>query len=124
MAYVANISGFVSHLLQGPPGVHIYNYVDKPDFSMNELIATIRLTLGKSARTPVRIPYWLGMGIGHACDALAGVTRRSLPVSRARIEKFCVSTVFSAEKALTETNYVPTVPLHIGLKYTIAEDFT
>lgn len=123
MAYVDNVSGFISHLLQGPPGAHVYNYVDKPDFSMNELIATIRASLGKSPRIPLRVPYWLGIGVGCACDAMAGLTRRTLPVSRVRVEKFCASTVFSADKALTKTNYVPPVPLHIGLKNTIAADF-
>jgi GlcNAc-P-P-Und epimerase len=123
MAYVDNVSGFISHVLQGPPGVHIYNYVDKPDFSMNELVAIIRASLGRSARIPVRIPYWLGIGIGCAGDALAGVTQRTLPISRMRVEKFCASTVFSADKALTKTDYVPPVPLHIGLQHTIAADF-
>ncbi len=123
MAYVDNVAGFIAHLLLGQPGVHVYNYVDKPDFSMNELIATIRMSLGKSARVPVRVPYWLGIGFGCGCDAVAGLTRRTLPVSRVRVEKFCANTVFSADKALTRTNYVPPVPLHIALKNTIAADF-
>ena len=29
MAYVDNVSGFISHLFQGSPGLHIYDYVDK-----------------------------------------------------------------------------------------------
>jgi hypothetical protein len=110
-------------LLQGPPGAYIYNYVDKPDFTMNELIATIRSSLGRSPNFGVRVPYWLGFGIGCACDAVAGLTRTSLPVSRVRVEKFCASTVFSADKVLTHTNYVPTVPLHVGLRTTIAAEF-
>jgi hypothetical protein len=48
MAYVDNVSRFISHLLRGPPRLHIYDYVDKPDFTMNELIATIRASLGKN----------------------------------------------------------------------------
>ena len=123
MAYVDNVSGFISHMLQGPAGVYVYNYVDKPDFSMNELITIIRASLGKSPRIPVRIPYWLGIGIGCTCDALADATRRTVPVSRVRVEKFCANTVFSAEKALTTTSYAPAVPLHIGLQQTIAVDF-
>ena len=123
MAYVDNVSGFISHLLQGPPGQHTYNYVDKPDFTMNELIATIRASLGKSPHLALRVPYWLGLGIGCACDAFAGPTRATFPVSRVRVKKFCASTVFSADKALTHTSYVPRVPLHVGLRATIAAEF-
>lgn len=123
IAYVANLSGFISHLLSGPPGVHIYNYVDKPDLTMNELVAIVRASLGMNPRVPIKIPYWLGIGIGYGCDALAGATRRSLPISRIRVEKFCANTVFSADRALTQTDFVPRVPLHIGLQQTIVSDF-
>ena len=123
MAYVDNVSGFLCHLISGQPGVHVFNYVDKPDLTMNELVAIVRESLGVSARVPLRVPCWLGIGIGYGCDLLARATRLSLPVSRIRVEKFCATTVFSADRALTQTGFVPRVPLHIGLQQTIAADF-
>jgi nucleoside-diphosphate-sugar epimerase len=123
MAYVDNVCGFLAHLLTGRPGVQIFNYVDKPDLTMNELVAIVRESLGMPARAPLRVPYWLGMGIGYGCDMLARATRTSLAVSRIRVEKFCASTVFAADRALTQTDFVPRVPLHIGLQHTIAADF-
>lgn len=38
MAYVENIAAFLEYALSFSSGVHIYNYVDKPDFNMNTLI--------------------------------------------------------------------------------------
>jgi len=123
MAYVDNVSGFITHLLQSEPGTHIYNYVDKPDLSMNDLLAIIRSSLAMRPRANIRIPYRLAIALGYSCDALAFVTRRLLPISRVRVEKFCANTVFSAERALTHAKFVPPVPLELGLRKTIATDF-
>jgi nucleoside-diphosphate-sugar epimerase len=123
MAYVDNVCGFLSHLLAGRTGVHIFNYVDKPDLTMNELVAVVRASLGMTARVPPRIPYWLGIGLGYGCDMLARATRTNFPVSRIRVEKFCANTIFSADRALTQTDFVPRVPLHVGLQQMIASDF-
>ena len=35
MCYVGNIAAFIKYSLSFKKGVHIYNYVDKPDFTMN-----------------------------------------------------------------------------------------
>ena len=45
MAYVENVVSFICHCLNFNPGVHIYNYVDKPDLNMNELTTISRKTL-------------------------------------------------------------------------------
>ena len=42
MAYVENVAAFIEHSLSFNPGVHIYNYIDKPDFNMNTLISKTR----------------------------------------------------------------------------------
>jgi hypothetical protein len=90
---------------------------------MNELVAIVRASLGMNSRVSLKIPYWLAIAIGYGCDAVALATRRTLPISQIRIEKFCTNTVFSAERALTQTEFVPQVPLHIGLRKMIAADF-
>lgn len=41
MAYVENVAAFIEYAMTFPPGIHIYNYIDKPDFDMNTLITTI-----------------------------------------------------------------------------------
>ncbi len=35
MAYVENVVAFLEYSLSFKPGLHIYNYIDKPDFDMN-----------------------------------------------------------------------------------------
>ena len=39
MAYVDNVAAFLAHVRDRGPGLHAYNYVDKPDLDMNRLIA-------------------------------------------------------------------------------------
>src|SRR5690606_41923624 len=41
MAYVENIAAFLEYSLGFGPGVHLYNYVDKPDFDMNSLVKKV-----------------------------------------------------------------------------------
>lgn len=38
MAYVENVVAFLEYSLSFKPGLHIFNYVDKPDFDMDTLI--------------------------------------------------------------------------------------
>jgi nucleoside-diphosphate-sugar epimerase len=123
MAYVGNVSAFICHLLSAGHGVHVYNYVDKPDLSMNELVALVRSSLGMNSRVPVRLPYPLAMGLGYGCDLLSRAIHTNLPVSRTRVDKFCTTTVFSADKALTHARFTPVVALESALKQTIAAEF-
>jgi nucleoside-diphosphate-sugar epimerase len=121
MAYVENVAAFLSHALSFGPGLHIYNYIDKPDFEMNDLVALARTSLGKSAAPGVRLPKGVGMVIGHAADVVARITGRSLPVSAIRVEKFCATTQFDTR--VSETGFVPPVPLRDGLARTIQSEF-
>ena len=42
MAYVGNIVAFIKFLIDevSRTGYNVYNYIDKPDFTMNELVGT------------------------------------------------------------------------------------
>jgi nucleoside-diphosphate-sugar epimerase len=71
MAYVGNLVDFLAYALGFGPGIHLYNYVDKPDLDMNGLVALANRTLGRGR--PVRIPYALGMAAGAVCDLRASL---------------------------------------------------
>ena len=71
----------------------VYNYVDAPDFRMNELVSLVR---GKQS-VGIRIPKFIGMMAGYAADILAR-SRVKLPLSSIRVKKFCASSKFSAVK--------------------------
>lgn len=121
MAYVENVAAFLEHSLKFPPGIHTYNYIDKPDFDMNTLVGVVRQTLGKSGGIAMRIPYGLGYLMGLGCDLVANITGKSLPVSSIRVKKFCATTQFNT--AVSQTGFVPPVSLEEGLRRTVTHEF-
>jgi len=52
MAYVGNLTRFLAACLEFPPGIHLYNYADKPDLMTAELVALVRRELGKPSAPP------------------------------------------------------------------------
>lgn len=122
MAYVENVAAFIFYALGFDKGVHVYNYVDKPDFTMNELVKTVRKALGKGETVGLRLPYWFGYLAGACFDVLAKITGKTFPVSRIRIQKFCSNTVFSAEKAHS-SGFTAPHDLKDALSKTISHEF-
>lgn len=122
MAYVGNIVTFIRFLIDEKNiGYNIYNYVDKPDFTMNDLVAQVSEVLGKHIPA-MHLPYWLGMCGGKCFDVLAWVTRRKLPISSVRVKKFCATTEFDASKAHTSGFKAPYM-LREGLARTLKFEF-
>lgn len=122
MAYVLNLTGFLCNLLKVEPGRFIYNYADKPDLSMNELIKIFYNTLGNHYKNNFKIPYTLGLMGGYCFDALAKITGRTYPISSIRIKKFCADTVINSDK-LQLTGFVPSYTLAEGLSRMIKSEF-
>lgn len=122
MAYVENVAAFFQFALGLGTGHHIFNYVDKPDYDMNRLVASINASLGRSSSGGLRMPYAIGYMAGLAADAVAVVIRRPLPFSRIRVQKFCASTEFSSAKAMG-SGFKPPVDLEDALQRTIAHEF-
>jgi len=122
MAYVLNLSRFLTTLLKSESGQFVYNYADKPDLCMNELIDIFHSTIGKNHKNNIRIPYPLGLMGGYAFDFLAKVTGKTYPISSIRIKKFCADTVVSAEK-MKDTGFMPSYTLAEGLSRMIKSEF-
>jgi nucleoside-diphosphate-sugar epimerase len=121
IAYVENVAAFIEYNLHNPPGEHLFNYIDKPDFDMNKLVMAVCQILGK----PVKLfhwPYWLGYCGGLCFDVLAKITRRKLPVSSIRVKKFCANTMFES-LSIRKTDYKAPVSLIDGLERTITYEF-
>ena len=98
MAYVGNIVAFIKFLIENKTtGYEVYNYIDKPDFTMNELVDHVSKVLNKHIPS-VHYPLWLGMLGGFCFDVLAFITRRKLTISSVRVKKFCATTQFDATK--------------------------
>ena len=121
MAYVGNIVAFIDRLLLNEqPGFEIYNYVDKPDLTMNELTSVVTTKMGKKPSS-IRIPYSLGMLGGIGFDVLAFLTRKKFAISSVRVKKFCATTQFDATKA--HSNFKPPFTLSEGIERTIQKEF-
>jgi GlcNAc-P-P-Und epimerase len=121
MAYVENIAAFLEYSLSFKPGLHIYNYIDKPDSDMNTLVSGVRKTLFGKNNVGPRFPAFLGMAIGYFADFVAKVMGKSLPVSSVRVKKFMGTTQFAS--SVSETGFMPPVSLEEGLIRTLRYEF-
>ena len=121
MAYVENVAAFLEYSLDFKPGVHIYNYIDKPDFTMNTLISHVNKLLGRSSEIKFRLPFSFGLLIGSGFDLVAKVTGKKFPVSAIRVKKFCANSVY--ESAIESTGFIPPVPLMEAIKKTVRFEF-
>lgn len=121
MAYVENIAAFIEYSMTFKPGVHIYNFIDKPDFTMNQLVSSVKRMLGKSQNIGLRLPFAVGYVIGKVFDLVAAMTGKRLAISSIRVKKFCANSVYNT--AIDETGFVPAVPLAQALEKTIRHEF-
>ncbi len=122
MAYVGNIVAFVKFMIDNlQSGYNVFNYIDKPDFSMNELVKHVETVLGKNIPS-IHFPYWMGMMGGYCFDLLAFVIRKKLSISSVRVKKFCATTEFNANKALS-TGFQAPYTLGEGLRRTLEFEF-
>lgn len=122
MAYVGNVVAFVDHLFKNQTSDYqIFNYTDKPDLDMNQLIEVVEKTLNKPV-PKIHFPFWLGMLGGYCFDILAFVLHKKLAISSIRVRKFCASTKINAQKVQT-TGFVAPFTLDEGLQRTIKFEF-
>jgi nucleoside-diphosphate-sugar epimerase len=121
MAYVENVAAFIEYSISFKPGIYIYNFIDKPDLSMNQLVVSVKRILGRPGKISLRIPFALGYVIGKGFDLVAGITGKRLAISSIRVKKFCANSVYNT--AIDETGFVPPVPLAQALEQTIRHEF-
>lgn len=122
MAYVGNIVAFVKYMIDNvTEGYNVFNYIDKPDTDMNNLVAHVSKVLNKHIPM-THFPYWLGMLGGYCFDALAFITRKKPTVSSVRVKKFCATTEFDATKAHS-SGFMAPFTLEEGLARTLEFEF-
>lgn len=122
MAYVGNIVELVRFFIEKKTnGYNVFNYVDKPDFTMNELVSHIGNVLEKNIPT-TKIPYSLGMLGGYGFDLFAALTRKKLSISSVRVKKFCATTQFDAS-SVVEAGFKAPFTLGEGLANTLRYEF-
>ena len=122
MSYVGNVVAFLEFLIQHKrEGYNVYNYVDKPDFTTNDLVYHTGEILGKKIPT-THIPYWIGMLGGYGFDVLAFISRKKLTISSVRVKKFCAVTKYDSTKAMS-SGFVPPYSMEEGLRRMLNAEF-
>lgn len=121
MAYVDNVVAFIEYSLLFEPGMHIYNYIDKPDFDMNTLISSARKILFGKTNVGLRLPGIVGIALGYVADLAAMIIRQTLPISSIRVKKFMSTTQFSS--SVSDTGFVAPESLEEGLARTLRYEF-
>jgi nucleoside-diphosphate-sugar epimerase len=121
LAYVENVAAFIEYSMSFKPGLYLYNFIDKPDFTMNQLVISVKRILGQPEKIGFRLPFAVGYLIGKCFDLISAVTGRRLAVSSIRVKKFCSNSVYNT--AVDQTGFVPPVPLGQALEQTIRHEF-
>lgn len=122
IAYVGNVVAFLNFCIENlKAGYHVFNYADKPDLNMNEMVKQVELSLEKKI-FPVHLPYWLGYLGGISFDIISKITGKEYSVSAVRVKKFCATTQFNASAAKS-TGFVTPFTLQEALHRTLQYEF-
>lgn len=121
MAYVENVVAFIEYCLKYNDGMHIHNYIDKPDMDMHELVSTVRKELFKKSNTGITIPIYLGFLIGHFFDFISNIFKLDIPISYIRVKKFISSSQFRS--SVKGTTFQAPVSLKDGIIKTLRYEF-
>lgn len=107
VSYLPNLIEATMFLLDRlAPGMDKYIYVDSPALTTRELVDQIYEALGKTV-PGWNLPLPLARSLAYPSDFLARLTRVDLPITSARIRKFCRSTHFD-RVALDRSGFNPT----------------
>lgn len=121
LAYVRNVAAFLEFCLDLGTGRHLFNYVDKPDFEMNELVRLVTELLGRRFRPWLRVPYAFGLAAGAGFDLAARVTGRKFPISAIRVRKFCLNSVYAT--AVDGSGFQRPYSLEEAIRATVRREF-
>ena len=121
MAYVKNLSAFLTHCIEFDENYSTYNYIDKPDFSMNELVISVKTNLKDNSSIGIRIPKSVGLIVGYIADILNKIGFK-LPISSLRVKKFCMSSEFSSNEEKIKSFKAP-YSIQEGLEKTLKSEF-
>ena len=122
MAYIGNVIAFLEACISADEKYGVYNYVDTPDLTMNELVSQVRAKLKGKDNVGFRLPYWLGLILGHTADWINKLSSKNLPISSIRIKKFTSSTEFTSAKTSLD-NFQSPFLLSEGLERTLQSEF-
>jgi nucleoside-diphosphate-sugar epimerase len=117
-SYLENLIAATLFLIEKmQQGVNTFIYVDEPKLSTADIVQQICCLLQKSP-PKWHIPRAIATPLAYLADIAAAVTRRDLPITAARIQKFCRATNFDA-RAVREMGFEQPVSIEEGLRRTV-----
>lgn len=97
MAYVQNVAKFIEYsIMNFEKGIHIFNYIDKPDFTMNELVKKVNKIIKGKEIIGFHFPFFIGYIGGTIFDFISKLTNREFSISAIRVKKFVSNTLFNS----------------------------
>jgi len=97
-SYVGNLTAATLFLLDRlQPGAHAYIAVDDPKMKTIEMTRRIHELLGRP-ESRFRLPVGVAAPLALASDGVAALLHRDLPITSARIRKFCRATDYDGAK--------------------------
>jgi nucleoside-diphosphate-sugar epimerase len=122
LAYIKNVVAFLEACILTDQKFGVYNYIDTPNLTMNELIKFVYLQIHGNVNTGPRIPLWAGILLGYTADLISKIFNKNLPVSSIRVKKFISTTEFTSNKSNLDDFKAPFTLLQ-GLTNTLQSEF-
>ena len=122
MAFIGNVVAFLEACIRTDQENGIFNYVDTPDLTMNELVSQVRKKLRNVDGVGFRMPYLLGLLLGYIADGATKISRKKLPLSSIRVRKFASSTEFRSASGSLD-GFFPPFTLTEGIERTLQSEF-
>ena len=123
IAYVENVAAFIEYSLNMSSGTHIYNYIDKPDLTMNDFVRKVNKVINNKENIGFRIPNIIGYFGGFCFDCLSKILKKEFPISLIRVKKFISNTMFSTSIPI-KTDFLAPIDINTALEKTIKYEFT
>tara|TARA_Y100001935_G_scaffold247870_1_gene244331 strand:- start:44146 stop:45162 length:1017 start_codon:yes stop_codon:yes gene_type:complete len=116
IAFVENLIDATLYLMQNVDSdFEVFNYADTPHLTNFEISHNISDGLGRKGA--IKIPYGLAIALGGVFDMIGGLLNKEMVISVKRVQKFCTSTHFEAEK-VKKFGFKPAYTTKEGLKKT------
>lgn len=122
IAYVKNVAAFLETCVSLNEKYVVFNYVDTPNYTINELVELIYNKLKNRKRVRLRIPYILGLIFGIGCDFVSKFKRKKLSISSIRVKKFVSSSDFVSNN-INLINFSRPFTIKEGVDKTLESEF-
>jgi nucleoside-diphosphate-sugar epimerase len=117
-SYIENLLAATLFLVERMrKGVHIFIYVDEPKLSTAAMVDQVYKLLQKNP-PKWSIPLGIAAPLAHLADVTAAMTGIDMPITAARIKKFCRSTNFDGT-AVRNLGFTQPVPIEEALRRTV-----